>query len=63
MDSLLLCEVCRHAGPSHNGAGCSKCSCRHTLQDVVEFGLEAAHDEIRNLWQSTGARNNGEAST
>jgi hypothetical protein len=57
MDSLLLCNVCKHPAPGHDRTGCTHCRCHYSLENVIEQGLEAARDEIRRLWNTPdGAR-------
>jgi hypothetical protein len=53
MDTLLRCDRCRHGAPSHDGSGCevADCDCRATREQVVGFGIDAAKEEIRRLWE------------
>jgi hypothetical protein len=55
IESLVRCETCSHGIGSHDGSGCSDCSCGHTTQDVIEQALEAAREEIRQVWAGTGS--------
>jgi hypothetical protein len=52
MDHLLLCVTCEHPAFNHNGSGCDSCQCKNTLEDVIEDGLEAARQEVREQWAS-----------
>jgi hypothetical protein len=59
MASLLICSDCAHSVLSHDGAGCSSCTCAHTKEAVIESGLQLARQEIAERWSDkfSGAQN------
>jgi len=56
MDHLLLCATCDHPAYNHNGSGCESCLCKNTLEHVIEDGLDAARQEMRQQWASPNRR-------
>jgi len=53
MDSLVLCEYCRHGATLHSGDGCAslRCQCRQTRETIVTAALLDAKREIHDAYR------------
>jgi hypothetical protein len=53
METLLICDRCRHGAIAHDAAGCEliECRCTASRQEIVDMGIAAAREEIRLMWE------------